>query len=180
MDVKKIVEFDIGIKWKRIGGDNPYAMVFSANRIWRFSQDEDTKKYTYMKLLIQDNAEEFRWGLHKQKKIMIFKHKKFIYFMAPPNSRTTLIDYCKRRLGDPVLEINVDEDQIEDRIDEALQYYQEYHSDATVRTYLKHLVTSTDITNEYIPIASNILFVSKVLKIALKLHYYNFLKPIND
>ena len=61
--------------------------------------------------------------------------------MAPPNSRTTLIDYCKRRLGDPVLEINVDEDQIEDRIDEALQYYQEYHSYATLRTYLKHLVT---------------------------------------
>ena len=85
MDVKKIVEFDIGIKWKRIGGDNPYSRVVSANRIWRFSQDEDTKKYTYMKLLIQDNAEEFRWGLHKQKKIMIFKHKKFIYFMAPPN-----------------------------------------------------------------------------------------------
>ena len=86
--------------------------------------------------------------------------------MAPPNSRTTLIDYCKRRLGDPVLEINVDEDQIEDRIDEALQYYQEYHSDATVRTYLKHLVTSTDITNEYIPIASNILFVSKVFPLS--------------
>ena len=86
--------------------------------------------------------------------------------MAPPNSRDTLIDYCKRRLGDPVLEINVDEDQIEDRIDEALQYYQEYHSDATVRTYLKHLVTSTDITNEYIPIASDILYVSKVFPLS--------------
>ena len=71
--------------------------------------------------------------------------------MAPPNSRDTLIDYCKRRLGDPVLEINVDEDQIEDRIDEAIQYWQEYHSDATIKTYLKHVVTSTDVTNEYIP-----------------------------
>ena len=48
--------------------------------------------------------------------------------MANPNSRATLIDYCKRRLGDPVIEINVDEDQLEDRVDEALQYYQEYHS----------------------------------------------------
>ena len=83
--------------------------------------------------------------------------------MAPPNSRDTLIDYCKRRLGDPVLEINVDEDQIEDRIDEAIQYWQEYHSDATARTYLKHLVTSTDVVNEYIPISSDILYVSKVL-----------------
>ena len=82
--------------------------------------------------------------------------------MAPPNSRDTLIDYCKRRLGDPVLEINVDEDQIEDRVDEALQYYQEYHSDATIRTYLKHLVTATDVANEYIPISSDILYVSQL------------------
>lgn len=82
--------------------------------------------------------------------------------MAPPNSRDTLIDYCKRRLGDPVLEINVDEDQIEDRIDEALQYWQEYHSDATLRHYLKHQVTATDVTNEYIPISSNVLTVSRL------------------
>ena len=60
--------------------------------------------------------------------------------MANPNSRDTLIDYCKRRLGEPVIEVNVDEDQVEDRVDEALQYYQEYHSDATVRTYLKHRI----------------------------------------
>ena len=82
--------------------------------------------------------------------------------MATPNSRATLIDYCKRRLGDPVIEINVDEDQLEDRVDEALQYYQEFHSDATVRTYLKHLVTATDVSNEYIPISSDIIFVSKM------------------
>ena len=86
--------------------------------------------------------------------------------MANPNSRDTLIDYCKRQLGDPVLEINVDEDQIEDRIDEALQYYQEYHSDATIRTYLKHLVTATDVSNEYIPIASNILYISRLFPIS--------------
>ena len=82
--------------------------------------------------------------------------------MANPNSRATLIDYCKRRLGDPVIEVNVDEDQVEDRVDEALQYYQEFHSDATVRTYLKHLVTSDDVTNEYISVNSNILFISKM------------------
>ncbi len=86
--------------------------------------------------------------------------------MAVPSSRETLIDYCKRRLGDPVIEINVDEDQIEDRVDEALQYYQEYHSDATQRTYLKHLITGTDVTNEYISLASNIIFVSKLFPIS--------------
>ena len=82
--------------------------------------------------------------------------------MATPNSRATLIDYCKRRLGEPVIEVNVDEDQLEDRVDESLQYYQEYHSDATTRTYLKHLVTATDVTNEYIPISSDIIFISKM------------------
>lgn len=86
--------------------------------------------------------------------------------MAPPSSRQDLIDYCKRRLGDPVLEINVDDDQIEDRIDEAIQYYQEFHSDATVRTYLKHLVTAADVTNEYIPISSDVLYVSKVFPLS--------------
>ena len=82
--------------------------------------------------------------------------------MANPTSRTTLIDYCKRRLGEPVIELNVDEDQVEDRVDEALQYYQEYHSDATVRTYLKHQITQTDVSNEYISLSNNILFVSKM------------------
>ena len=49
--------------------------------------------------------------------------------MAVPSSRQDLIDYCKRRLGDPVIEINVDDDQIEDRVDEAIQFYQEFHSE---------------------------------------------------
>jgi hypothetical protein len=86
--------------------------------------------------------------------------------MAAPNSRGTLADYCKRRLGEPVIEVNIDEDQVEDRIDESLQYYREFHSDATVRTYLKHLVTATDVTNQYIPLANNIIFVSKMFPVA--------------
>lgn len=85
--------------------------------------------------------------------------------MAVPNSRQSLIDYCLRQLGDPVIEINVDPDQIEDRVDEALQYYQEYHDDATVRTYLKHQITSTDIANEYITLPSSVLFLSHLFPI---------------
>ena len=69
--------------------------------------------------------------------------------MAKPNSRQTLIDYSLRALGAPVIEINVDEEQLEDRVDEALQFYQEYHSDSIVRIYLKHLVTADDVTNGY-------------------------------
>ena len=51
-----------------------------------------------------------------------------------PDTRDDLISYCKRKLGEPVLEVNVALEQVEDRIDDALEYYQEFHSDATVRT----------------------------------------------
>lgn len=82
--------------------------------------------------------------------------------MANPTSRQGLIDYALRRLGAPVIEINVDEDQIEDRIDDALQFYQEYHSDATMRIYLKHELTTQDITNRYISLNDNILYVKRI------------------
>jgi|TARA_B100000085_G_C18463319_1_gene479915 hypothetical protein len=85
--------------------------------------------------------------------------------MANPNSRQTLIDYCKRRLGDPVIEVNVDEDQLEDRVDEALQYFREYHSEATYRGYIQHQVTQTDIDNKYIDISSNVQHVTKLFKL---------------
>ena len=61
------------------------------------------------------------------------------------SSRQGLIDYCLRRLGFPVIEINVDEDQIEDRIDDALQYFQEFHFDGVERTYLKHQITGNTL-----------------------------------
>ena len=82
--------------------------------------------------------------------------------MASPTSRQELIDFCLRRLGEPVLEVNVDVDQIEDKVDDAIQKYQEFHSDATIRTYLKYQVTADDVTNGYVPISSNIIYVSKV------------------
>jgi len=86
--------------------------------------------------------------------------------MAKPNSRQTLIEYCLRALGAPVLEINIDDDQISDRIDEALQFYQEYHSDASIRTYVKHKVTQQDITNEYITVPDALLFIQRVFPIS--------------
>ena len=86
--------------------------------------------------------------------------------MANPSSRQGLIDYCLRRLGDPVIEINVDIDQLEDRVDEALQYWQEYHSDATYRTYVSHLVTQTDVDREYIEVSADTLNVTRVFYIS--------------
>lgn len=83
--------------------------------------------------------------------------------MAKPNSRTTFSDYCLRSLGAPVIEINVDDDQIDDRIDEALQFYQHYHDDAIEKIYLKHEVTQTDIDNGYIAINDLITDVVRIL-----------------
>tara|TARA_R100000734_G_C3315074_1_gene106866 strand:- start:363 stop:1325 length:963 start_codon:yes stop_codon:yes gene_type:complete len=65
--------------------------------------------------------------------------------MAKPNSKDTFKDYCLRQLGAPVIEVNVDDDQLDDRVDEALQYYQEYHTDATERFFLKHKVTGSKL-----------------------------------
>ena len=66
--------------------------------------------------------------------------------MSKPNSRATLKDYCLRRLGYPVLEINVDDDQIDDLTDDAIQYFQERHFDGIERVFLKHKLTEANIT----------------------------------
>jgi hypothetical protein len=85
--------------------------------------------------------------------------------MAKPNSRQTLIDYALRAIGAPVIEINVDEDQVEDRVDEAMQFYQEYHSDSIVRNYRKHLVTAEDVTNGYVTVPDSMIFVNNIFPI---------------
>ena len=61
-------------------------------------------------------------------------------------TRQNLVDYCLRRLGHPVVEINVDDDQIEDRVDEAFQYYRDFHYDAVEKVYLKTQITPSTVT----------------------------------
>ena len=85
--------------------------------------------------------------------------------MAVPNSRETLKDYCLRSLGAPVIEINVDEDLLEDRVDEALQFYQHYHADSIEKVFLKHQVTADDVTNGYITIPDLVTDVVQVFPI---------------
>ena len=65
--------------------------------------------------------------------------------MGRPSTRTQFIDYCKRQLGAPVLEINVADEQIEDIVDDAIQYFQERHFDGVAQTYMKYKVTQGDI-----------------------------------
>ena len=93
--------------------------------------------------------------------------------MANPSTREELKKYCLRRLGHPVVEINIDEDQMQDRIDDALEYYRDYHYDGTERTFLKHQVTQTDIDNEYISIPANINGIVNVFPVGTGLNANN-------
>jgi hypothetical protein len=83
--------------------------------------------------------------------------------MASPSTRAELKDYALRKLGFPVIDINVDDDQLEDRIDDALGMYKEFHYDGTEQIYLAHQVTANNIANGYIQLSDNIIGVRRVL-----------------
>ena len=85
--------------------------------------------------------------------------------MAQPTTRTEFREWCLRKLGKPVIEINVDQDQVEDRIDEALSYYWDYHFDGTERTFIKHQITDQDKVNGYITVPENIIGVINIFSL---------------
>ena len=86
--------------------------------------------------------------------------------MSNPASREQLIDWCLRQLGFPVIEINIDPDQVDDCVDSALQYFQDFHFDGVERWYLKHQLTQENIDNGYIPITENIIGVTRIFNIS--------------
>lgn len=82
----------------------------------------------------------------------------------PVTSRADLIDYCLRRLGAPVLDINVDPIQVEDRVDEAIQFYQAYHSDALHHDFYVHLVDATDVANKYVTVPEAFAYIRHIIE----------------
>lgn len=82
--------------------------------------------------------------------------------MAQPTNRKEFGQYCLRKLGAPVIEINVSEEQVDDRIDEALKYWMDYHYDGSNKVYLKYQLTQIDIDNGYIPIDETIIGIIRV------------------
>jgi hypothetical protein len=82
--------------------------------------------------------------------------------LAIPSNRQDFANYCLRKLGAPVIRINVADEQLDDRIDEALTYYGTFHFDGTDHVYYKYLVQSVDITNQYITLPENITGVVRV------------------
>ena len=96
--------------------------------------------------------------------------------MPTINNRQDFIDYCLRRLGAPVIDINMDPDQIEDRVDDAIQYWQDYHFDGTQKFYWIHSVTQQDVDNKYLS-ASGVLDESNN---AIQIIGVSRIFPVND
>jgi hypothetical protein len=93
--------------------------------------------------------------------------------MAIPATRADFKEYCLRKLGKPVIEINVDDDQVEDRIDESLLYFADYHFDATEKTYYKYKLTEADIANKYLTMPDNIIGIVTLFPIGQGLNTNN-------
>lgn len=83
--------------------------------------------------------------------------------MAKPNTRVAFGEYCLRKLGKPVININVAPEQVTDRIDEALQVYSEKHFDATEKQWIGYKVTADDILNGYVTLPDDILVVDQIV-----------------
>lgn len=82
--------------------------------------------------------------------------------MALPTTRSQFKQFVLRMLGEPVTRINVADEQVEDRIDEALQFWKDYHHEAYRRTFLRHQVTQQNIDDGYIELPENVLSVARV------------------
>lgn len=83
-----------------------------------------------------------------------------------PQSRTDLQEYALRELGFPVIDINVDEDQLQDRIDQALLRFQTYHYDGKLLWYNSHLITANDVTNKYVQCTANTIGVTRIFTLS--------------
>jgi|TARA_R110000744_G_scaffold288531_1_gene399497 hypothetical protein len=82
--------------------------------------------------------------------------------MAQPNSREDFKEYILRKIGAPVIQINVAEEQVEDRVDEAVSFWRDYHYNGSQLIYLKHEITEADKENGYITLPRDILGISKI------------------
>ena len=83
--------------------------------------------------------------------------------MAKPTTRAQFKDYCLRKLGHPVIQINVDDDQVDDRIDDALAFFYDYHYDGTQQMYLKHQIKQEDIDRQWIYCPDAVMFVTGIM-----------------
>lgn len=89
--------------------------------------------------------------------------------MAQPTTREEFKDYILRKLGAPVIEINVADEQVEDRVDEAVSFWRDYHYNGSQLVYLKHQITEDDKANGYIPLPTGLLGISGIFPLTTNL-----------
>lgn len=82
--------------------------------------------------------------------------------MAQPHDRETFKEYCLRKIGAPVIEINVSDEQVEDRIDEAISFFRDYHYDGSQLVYLKHQLTQEELDRGWIEVPQRLLGVTRI------------------
>lgn len=109
--------------------------------------------------------------------------------MALPSTREEFKDYVLRKIGAPVIQINVSDEQIDDRIDEAISFWRDYHFDGSQMVYLKHQMTQEDIDRGWVPIPENMLGVTRIFDLSTSIstgtgffnvQYQFVLNNIND
>lgn len=86
--------------------------------------------------------------------------------MAQPTTREEFKEYCLRKLGSPVIDINVSDEQIDDRVDEAISFFRDYHYDGSQLVYLKHQLTQEDLDNGWIPVNPRLLGVTRIFDLS--------------
>lgn len=86
--------------------------------------------------------------------------------MAKPASRQEFKEYCLRKIGAPVIQINVADEQVEDRIDEAMSFWNDYHYNGSEHIYLKHEVTQQNVDDGYIEIPERLLGVTRIFNLS--------------
>lgn len=84
---------------------------------------------------------------------------------SKPANKEELKDFCLRQLGYPVVQVNVDDVQVEDAIELAFEFWNEFHFNGTERTYVKHQITQTDLTNEYVTVSDSLIGAIRVFPV---------------
>ena len=93
--------------------------------------------------------------------------------MSIPNSRASFKEYCLRKLGHPVITIEITQNQLDDRVDEAINAFYDFHSEGTFETLYKYVLTATDISNGYITLPDNIIGAVDIFDIGSAYNIYN-------
>lgn len=82
-----------------------------------------------------------------------------------PENKEELKDFCLRQLGYPVVQINVDDVQVDDAVELAFEYWNEFHFNGTERVYLKHQLTQEDMDNRFIPVGDHVIGVTRIFPV---------------